>query len=78
CDREKKIAWQQILQRQPAPHVAVIDGGRGLLAAIADDWPTTRVQRCYFHIFQTVRRHHTFKPRLDAAREIVTLTTALM
>lgn len=78
CDREKKIAWQQILQRQPAPAVAVIDGGSGLAAAIGDDWPTTRIQRCYFHIFQTVRRHHTFKPRLDAAREILTLTKALM
>lgn len=78
CDQEKKIAWQQILARQPAPHVAVIDGGRGLHAAIADQWPTTRIQRCYFHIFQTVRRHHTFRPRLDASREILTLTRALM
>lgn len=78
CDQEKKIAWQQILQRHPAPTVAVIDGGRGLHAAITDDWPTTRIQRCYFHIFQTVRRHHTFKPRLDAGREILALTKALM
>ncbi|MFC0316485.1 IS1249 family transposase, partial [Gordonia phosphorivorans] len=78
CDREKKIAWQQILQRQPAPKIAVIDGGSGLAAAIADTWPTTRTQRCYFHIFQTVRRHHTFRPRLDAGREILTLTKALM
>lgn len=78
CDREKKIAWQQITGRQPAPTVAVIDGGTGLHAAITTDWPTTRIQRCYFHIFQTVRRHHTFKPRLDAGREILTLTKALM
>lgn len=78
CDREKKIAWQQITGRQPAPAVAVIDGGNGLAAAIAADWPTTRIQRCYFHIFQTVRRHHTFKPRLEPGREILTLTKALM
>lgn len=78
CDHEKKIAWQQILQRQPAPAVAVIDGGRGLASAIATDWPTARVQRCYFHIFQTVRRHHTFRPRLEPGREILTLTKALM
>lgn len=78
CDREKKIAWQQILQRHPAPRIAVVDGGSGLQAAINQDWPATRIQRCYFHIFQTVRRHHTFKPRLDPGREILTLTTALM
>ncbi|MDL9935993.1 IS1249 family transposase [Gordonia sp. ABSL1-1] len=78
CDREKKIAWQQILARQPAPKVAVIDGGTGLQAALAEDWPHTRIQRCYFHIFQTVRRHHTYRPRLDAGREIRSLTRALM
>lgn len=78
CDREKKIAWQQILNRQPAANVVVIDGGRGLETALADTWPNTRVQRCYFHIFQTVRRHHTLNPRLDAGREILTLTRALM
>ncbi|MCK8673928.1 IS1249 family transposase [Rhodococcus sp. HM1] len=78
CDREKKIAWLQILERHRAPTVAVIDGGTGLHAAIAEQWPTTRIQRCYFHIFQVVRRHHTLKPRLEAAREILTLTRALM
>lgn len=78
CDHEKKIAWQQICQRQPAPAVAVIDGGRGLETALADSWPDTRIQRCYFHIFQTVRRHHTLNPRLDAGREILALTRALM
>ena len=78
CDREKKIAWHQILQRLPAPKMAVVDGGTGLHAALAADWPTTRIQRCYFHIFQVVRRHHTLRPRLDAGREILTLTKALM
>ena len=58
--------------------MAVIDGGAGLHAAIAEQWPTTRIQRCYLHIFQVVRRHHTLKPRLEAGREILTLTRALM
>ncbi|MGW0018034.1 IS1249 family transposase [Rhodococcus sp. NPDC003382] len=78
CDREKKIAWLQILERHPAPTVAVIDGGTGLHAALAEQWPGTRIQRCYFHIFQVVRRHHTLTPRLDAGREILALTRALM
>lgn len=49
-----------------------------LQSAISEDWPTTRIQRCYFHIFQTVRRHHTFNPRTEAGREILTLTRVLM
>ncbi|ORA97070.1 IS256 family transposase [Mycolicibacter minnesotensis] len=78
CDREKKIAWQQILQRLPAPRMAVVDGGAGLHSALTAQWPATRIQRCYFHIFQVVRRHHTLRPRLEAGREILSLTKALM
>jgi hypothetical protein len=29
CDREKKVAWAQILQRWPAPRLVVMDGGTG-------------------------------------------------
>lgn len=78
CDQEKKIAWQQLLAQFPAPDMVVIDGGRGLGAAITDDWPDTAVQRCYFHIFQTVTRHLTMRPRLEAGRQIRALTKALM
>ncbi len=78
CDREKKIAWEQILTRLPTPRMVVVDGGTGLAAALRAQWPATRIQRCYFHIFQTVRRHHTLRPRLEPGREILALTKALM
>lgn len=78
CDREKKVAWQQILQRHPAPIMTVVDGGSGVLAALNQSWPETRIQRCYFHIYQAIRRHLTLTPRLDAGRELLTLTRALM
>lgn len=78
CNYEKKIAWSQILQRWPAPTMLVTDGGTGLHAAARDHWPMTRVQRCYFHIFQTVRRHTTLRPRLDPGKQILQLTRALM
>ena len=77
-NREKKIAWMQILQRWPAPRMVVIDGGTGLYAAIAEAWPTTRIQRCYFHIFQRIRRHLTMNPRLEAGKQLLALTKALM
>lgn len=78
CDHEKKIAWAQILQRHPAPVMVVIDGGSGLAAALREHWPATRIQRCYFHIYQAVRRHLTHAPRLDAGKELLALTRALM
>ncbi len=78
CDREKKIAWAQILQRWPAPRLVVTDGGTGLHAAVHEHWPQARVQRCYFHIFQNVRRYTTLAPRLEAGRQILALTRALM
>lgn len=78
CDREKKIAWAQILTRWPAPKMVVIDGGAGLHAALAETWPETKIQRCHFHIFLVVRRHLTLKPRLEAGHELLSLTRALM
>ncbi|WP_246958404.1 IS1249 family transposase [Brachybacterium sp. Marseille-Q7125] len=78
CDREKAIAWLQILQRHPAPALVVIDGGTGLKKAIDQAWPDTRVQRCYFHIYQALRRHLTLSPRLPAGKELLALTRALM
>ena len=58
--------------------MAVINGGNGLHSALAESWPDTRIQRCYFHIFQVVRRHHTLRRRLEAGKEILALTRALM
>ena len=78
CDREKKVAWAQIPQRWPAPRLLVMEGGIGLHAAVHEHWPDARVQRCYFHIFQNVRRYTTLTPRLEAGRQILALTMALM
>ena len=34
CDREKIVAWESLLAKIPAPDIAIVDGQRGLLAAI--------------------------------------------
>lgn len=44
--------------------MVVVDDGRGIGAALAKCWPDTRVQRCYFHIMQTVTRHLSRRPKL--------------
>lgn len=78
CDQEKKIAWLEIFTAWPAPRLVVVDGGSGVHAAISQAWPEARVQRCYFHIFQTIRRHLTLQPRLPPGVELLALTRALM
>lgn len=78
CDKESKAAWSALLQRLPAPEMVIIDGGRGIAAALAECWPHTLVQRCYFHLFQTVTRHLTMNPRLEPGKQLRALTTALM
>ena len=53
--RESKLSWQEILKdlkgrnlRWP-PALAVGDGGLGFWAALEEEFPTTRRQRCWVH-----------------------------
>jgi transposase-like protein len=53
--RESTHSWKEILFSlrsrglQYAPVLAVCDGAMGFHAALAEVWPTTRIQRCWFH-----------------------------
>ncbi|AOH46365.1 MULE transposase [Cutibacterium modestum 30N] len=67
-----KVAWVALLERIPAPEVV------GIGAAVSECWPSTRIQRCYFHIFESITRHLTMRPRLEAGKELRALTRALM
>ena len=77
CDREKTASWTTLLDRIPAPTVAVIDGNGPLIATVKKHWPDTRIQRCYFHIRQAGNKHLTRRPRLPANRDLLYLYTAL-
>ena len=78
CDREKHTAWAQLLARILAPRLVIVDGGTGIHTALRETWAQTPVQRCCFHILQTIRRHTTYQPRTTPGREILALTRALM
>ena len=78
CASESKAAWGELIRRFPAPDVVVTDGGMGLRSALDRYWPRTRIQRCYFHIFATVKRHTTLNPRLTAGKKALALTRDLM
>ena len=78
CDTEKSAAWAALLERFPAPRVAVCDGGAGLASALRKTWPETRVQRCLVHVHRNVRTHLTHRPRLEAGKTLLRLSRALM
>lgn len=78
CDREKHTTWTQLLNRIPAPQLVIVDGGTGIHTTLRDTCTQTPVQRCYFHILQTVCRHTTYQPRTTPGREILALTRALI
>jgi putative transposase len=54
-ERESKLSWLDVLRQLKAhglpagPAVAVGDGGLGFWAAMAEEYPETREQRCWVH-----------------------------
>jgi putative transposase len=53
--RESKLSWQEVLRDlkrrgvQAAPALCVADGALGLWAAMEEEFPATRQQRCWVH-----------------------------
>jgi transposase-like protein len=53
--RESAQSWKELLVSlrsrglKQAPKLAVCDGAMGFQAAVAEVWPETRIQRCWFH-----------------------------
>jgi len=56
----------------------VCDGQKGILLAIARCWPTTRVQRCIFHVWQNIRTKLTLHPQTTAGVELLHLAKDLL
>ena len=77
CTRETTRDYQHLLERIPAPLIAVIDGGQGAASAIKTCWPGTKIQRCLVHAQRVVRRYTTARPRTDAGRAIYQLALNL-
>lgn len=53
--RESTQSWRELLldlrarALRYAPSLVVCDGGMGFQAAVAEVWPSTHIQRCWFH-----------------------------
>lgn len=77
CDREKTASWTALIQGLTPPDIAVVDGNRPLERVIANLWPDTAIQRCYFHIRQRIHTHLTRSPRTQPGRELLSLAKTL-
>jgi hypothetical protein len=74
---ESSATWAKLLERFPPPTVAVCDGQKGVLLAIARCWPKANVQRCIFHVWQNIRVKLTLQPHTVAGWELLQLTRDL-
>lgn len=75
---ETTRSWMALLSGIPAPMMVVCDGGSGFNKAREQVWPSTRVQRCLFHVFSQVKRYTTSRPRLLAGQELYRLALELL
>ena len=75
---ESGEAWAALMARVPAPAMCVCDGSAGFAKAASAVWPTTRVQRCLFHVSGQVKRCTTLKPRLEAGTELLGIANELL
>lgn len=71
-------AYTALLSRIAAPTIAVSDGGSGLRKACKNTWPNTKIQRCLFHIYMTIRTAPTLHPRLLPGKQLLRIGTSLL
>lgn len=74
---ETSLAYELLLKRLVKPSMVIIDGHAGLYRAITRTWSDIPIQRCLFHLGQTVKKHTSLNPRLQAGQEILALTRRL-
>lgn len=75
---ESSQSWATLMHKIPEPVCAVSDGSSGFAKAARAIWPNTRIQRCTFHVFESIKRCTTTRPNLDCGKEIYALAKSLM
>lgn len=75
--RESLASWLAFLKNLPAPDAVVVDGQKGLLAAILCLWPQAKIQRCLVHIERLARIKLTRQPKTLAGKELLMLVRGL-
>lgn len=75
---ENSRAWSALMETIAPPLMVVADGGTGFEKARRRVWPNTRVQRCTFHAFGTVKQATTTRPKLACSCEFYQIGTQLV
>lgn len=75
--RESFASWAAFLKTLQAPDAVVIDGQKGLLAAILCLWPQAKIQRCLVHIERLARIKLTRNPKARTGKELLMLIRGL-
>jgi len=75
---ESSRNWEELLIKIPPPTVILCDSQKGILLAITQCWPETRIQRCIFHIWQNIRTKLTLHPQTEAGVELLRLAKDLL
>ncbi len=75
---EASTTWDLLLRKMPAPIAVVCDGQKGVLLSIVRCWPSTKVQRCHFHVWQNIRSKLTLHPQTTAGLSLLLLTKKLL
>lgn len=76
-EHESFASWRLFLEHLPEPDAAVIDGQKGLQAAIQCLWPLAKIQRCIVHIERLARIKLTRQPKANAGKELLALVKRL-
>jgi hypothetical protein len=63
---ESYASWWRFLISLPEPEVVVMDGQKGLFAAVTKLWPNAKIQRCQFHVISLAFQYMGRRPKEEA------------
>jgi len=70
---ENNATWTSFLEGFAPPDVVVADGQKGMALFVKTHWPTTRFQRCHFHMVALVIHYLSRHPEEKAELQILDL-----
>lgn len=74
---ESFASWHSFLVQFPQPEVVVMDGQKGLFSVVKMMWPSTRIQRCQFHVVQFAIQYLGRNPKDEAGQELLKILYTL-
>jgi hypothetical protein len=70
---ESYVSWHSFLIQFHQPEVVVMDGQKGLFSAVRMMWPSTKIQRCQFHVVQFAIQYLGRNPKEEAGQALLKL-----